>query len=80
MKQYQGIGVSAGIAIGKVFVLHSGESFNLPKRTVGPEQISNEIARFEDALTRTRNEILQSAGNFPTRSAGKARIFLPRIS
>ena len=58
MKQYQGIGVSAGIAIGKVFVLHSGESFNLPKRTVGPEQISNEIARFEDALTRTRNEIL----------------------
>jgi phosphotransferase system enzyme I (PtsI) len=59
MKQYQGIGVSAGIAIGKVFVLHSGESFNLPKRTVGPEQISNEIARFEDALTRTRNEILQ---------------------
>jgi phosphotransferase system enzyme I (PtsI) len=58
MKQYQGIGVSPGIAIGKVFVLHSGDSFNLPKRSVGPEQISNEIARFEDALTRTRTEIL----------------------
>ena len=58
MKEYQGIGVSPGIAIGKVFVLHSGDSFNLPKRCVGPEQISNEIARFEDALTRTRTEIL----------------------
>ena len=58
MKQLKGIGVSPGIAIGKVFVLHSGESFNLPKRVVGPENISNEIARFEDALTRTRTEIL----------------------
>ena len=58
MKEYQGIGVSPGVAIGKVFVLHSGDSFNLPKRSVGPEQISNEIARFEDALTRTRTEIL----------------------
>lgn len=58
MKELKGIGVSPGIAIGKVFVLHSGESFNLPKRVVGPDQISNEIARFEDALTRTRTEIL----------------------
>lgn len=58
MKEYRGIGVSPGIAIGKVFVLHSGESFNLPKRSVGAEQLSNEIARFEDALTRTRTEIL----------------------
>lgn len=58
MKQLKGIGVSPGIAIGKVFVLHSGESFNLPKRSVGLEQISNEIARFEEALTRTRTEIL----------------------
>lgn len=58
MKQYKGIGVSPGIAIGKAFILHSGESFNLPKRTVGVENLSNEIARFEEALTRTRTEIL----------------------
>ncbi|HNX68013.1 MAG TPA: phosphoenolpyruvate--protein phosphotransferase [Candidatus Omnitrophota bacterium] len=58
MKQLRGIGVSPGIASGKVFVLHSGESFNLPKRSVEPEQLSNEIARFEEALTRTRTEIL----------------------
>lgn len=58
MKKLQGIGVSPGIATGKVFVLHSGESFNLPKRAVSPDQLSNEIARFEDALTRTRTEIL----------------------
>ena len=58
MKEYKGIGVSPGIAIGKVFILHSGGSFNLPKRPVGLDQISNEIARFEEALTRTRTEIL----------------------
>jgi len=58
MKEYKGIGVSPGIAIGKVFILHSGGSFNLPKRSVGSEQISNEIARFEEALTHTRTEIL----------------------
>lgn len=58
MKELKGIGVSPGIAIGKVFVLHSGDSFNLPKRSVTPDQISNEIARFEDALTQTRTDIL----------------------
>lgn len=58
MKEYKGIGVSPGIAIGKVFILHSGGSFNLPKRVVGADQLSNEIARFEEALTRTRTEIL----------------------
>src|SRR5512138_810240 len=58
MKELKGIGVSPGIAMGKVFVLHSGESFNLPKRVISPELVSNEIARFEDALTRTRTEIL----------------------
>ncbi len=55
----KGIGVSPGIAIGKVFVLHSGESFNLPRRVITPELIPNEIARFEDALARTRTEILE---------------------
>lgn len=58
MKEYRGIAASPGIAIGKVFVLHSGGSFNLPKRSVGPDQISDEIARFEEALTCTRTEIL----------------------
>jgi phosphotransferase system enzyme I (PtsI) len=58
VKELKGIGVSPGIAIGKVFVLHSGDSFNLPKRVITPELIPNEIARFEDALTRTRTEIL----------------------
>ena len=58
MKELKGIGVSPGIAIGKVFVLHSGESFNHPKREITQDLIPNEIARFEDALARTRTEIL----------------------
>lgn len=58
MKEFKGVGVSPGIAIAKVFVLHSGESFNLPKREITPDRIPNEIARFEEALTRTRTEIL----------------------
>ncbi len=58
MKQYKGIGVSPGIAIGKVFVLHSRESFNPPKHPIAATQVANEIARFEEALTQTRAEIL----------------------
>ncbi len=58
MNELKGIGVSPGIAIGKVFLLHTGDSFNLPKRVIVPDQISNEIAHFEDALTQTRTEIL----------------------
>lgn len=58
MKQLKGIGVSPGFAMGKAFVLHSGDSFDLPKRSVTTEEISNEIASFEDALTKTRADIL----------------------
>ncbi|HPW76312.1 MAG TPA: phosphoenolpyruvate--protein phosphotransferase [Candidatus Omnitrophota bacterium] len=59
MREFKGVGVSPGIAIAKVFVLHSGGSFNLPKREITPDQIPGEITRFEDALARTRTEILE---------------------
>ena len=58
MEQLKGIPVSPGIAIGEALVLHSDESFNAPARSIGEGEISGEIARFEDALTRTRAEIL----------------------
>ncbi len=59
-KKLTGIAVSPGVAIGKAYVLHSeGDEFQtLPKVRVSDGQIPQEIARFEDALTRTRADIL----------------------
>ncbi len=53
----QGIPVSPGIAIGKVLILHS-EDLSVPRVIVSPEQIPQEIARFEEALTKTRADVL----------------------
>lgn len=58
MKKLHGIGVSPGVVIGKVHVLHSDDSFTVPHQSVPAEDVPKEIARFEDALTRTRAEIL----------------------
>ena len=58
MEHLKGIPVSPGVAIGKAFVLHSEDSFNVPPKSVKSEEIPKEIARFEDALTKTRAEIL----------------------
>ncbi len=58
MEKITGIAVSPGIAIGPAFVLHSETSFNIPAQHVQDDHVWKEIARFEDALTRTRAEIL----------------------
>lgn len=53
-----GIPVSPGVAIGKAFVLHAEDFQAIPKVKIAEDQIPKEIARFEDALTRTRADIL----------------------
>ena len=53
----QGIPVSPGIAIGKASILHS-EDLSVPRVTISEDQAPREIARFEDALTKTRAELL----------------------
>lgn len=58
MKRLQGIAVCPGIAIGPAYVLHGEDSFSVPYRSIQEEDIPKEIARFEDALTHTRAEIL----------------------
>ncbi|MBN1688218.1 MAG: phosphoenolpyruvate--protein phosphotransferase [Candidatus Omnitrophica bacterium] len=58
MEQLKGIPVSPGIAIGEVHVWQAEEAFNVSLRYVQEEDIPKEITRFEDALTRTRAEIL----------------------
>ena len=56
-KTHHGIGVTPGVAIGKAFILDSEEVVVI-KRHIDAEQVPAEIARFEDALIRTRKEIL----------------------
>lgn len=58
MKKLKGIPVSPGFIIGKALVLHSEDCFLVPPRSVEDVKISVEIAKFEDAVTRTRAEVL----------------------
>ncbi len=58
MIKLEGIPVSPGFAVGKAFVLHSNDPFVVSPRTISESEAHKEIARFEDALTRTRAEVL----------------------
>lgn len=58
MEILKGIPVSPGVITGPAFVLHSEVSFNIPAVEIQNEDVWKEIARFEDALTRTRAEVL----------------------
>ncbi|MBI3316324.1 MAG: phosphoenolpyruvate--protein phosphotransferase [Candidatus Omnitrophica bacterium] len=57
MAAIKGIAASPGIAIGKAYVLDS-EELSIPKKMIKDSGIPREIARFEEALTKTRAEIL----------------------
>lgn len=58
METLKGIPVSPGVAAGVAFVMHGELSFDIPLTPIQVDQIWKEIARFEDALTRTRAEVL----------------------
>lgn len=55
--RFQGLGVSPGLARGKLFV-HRPEEEVVGERTVAEAEIPAEIARFESALLQTRAQIL----------------------
>ena len=57
-KTFQGIPVSPGVAIGKALVLHSEDFFSTPKAEIPSDDIPKEIVRFEEALTKTRSELV----------------------
>lgn len=52
----KGIGVSAGIAIGKIFVLKEDE-FKLIERNIAEKDIENEFARIREAVKKTKLEL-----------------------
>lgn len=57
MKTLKGIAASPGIAIGKAHIVGS-EEITIPKTPIKESAIPKEITRFQEALTKTRAEIL----------------------
>ncbi|MCB9800496.1 MAG: phosphoenolpyruvate--protein phosphotransferase [Candidatus Omnitrophica bacterium] len=57
-EELKGIPVSPGVTIGTAFIFHRQESFTIPYVKIKKSDIPTEIAHFEDAITRTRAEIL----------------------
>lgn len=55
-RAFQGIGVSPGVARGKIFVYSIAEEA-VPEYDVAPDRIPQEIARFEQALITTRQQL-----------------------
>lgn len=54
----RGIPAAPGLVIGKAFLLGS-EDLDVEKRQISEQQIPKEITRFEEALIKTRQEILE---------------------
>jgi phosphoenolpyruvate-protein phosphotransferase (PTS system enzyme I) len=55
---FHGISASPGIAIGKVFLYNISEDIRIPKIKMKASDIPHEIVRFEEALMKTRTEII----------------------
>ena len=54
----KGIAASPGIVIGKAFLINS-QTLSITKRKIPKEELPLEIARFEEALIKTRSEIIE---------------------
>jgi len=69
-KRYEGTAVSPGIATGPLLLLYADEHISR-KRRIRPEDVPEEIARFEAALLKTRQQI-QGIRNQLAHSIGEA--------
>ncbi len=56
--ELKGIAASGGIAIGKAY-LWTKEEFVIPRQAISEDQIARQIQVFEEALIKTRHEILE---------------------
>jgi len=57
-RTFQGIGVSPGVARGKIYVYNVAEAV-VPQYDVAPDDVPAEVARFEQALIKTREQLHQ---------------------
>ncbi|HEC69035.1 MAG TPA: phosphoenolpyruvate--protein phosphotransferase [Candidatus Omnitrophica bacterium] len=58
MKRIKGISASSGIAVGKAFLI-GREEFSVVCKKISLEDIPSEILRLEDALIKTRRELIE---------------------
>ncbi|GAG49045.1 unnamed protein product, partial [marine sediment metagenome] len=56
MEIHKGIAVSPGLAIAPAIVLDS-EQFRIPRRSIEPEEVGAELARFARAVERAKEEV-----------------------
>jgi len=79
MRIHRGLGVSPGIAIGRIVVLQT-DSYRVQRRTVPADQAREEVARFDAALKASVEE-LRAVQKQAERDMGKetAKIFLVHI-
>ena len=54
----EGLGVSPGIAIGPIHVRESG-AVEISEYCIPPKHVDSELARFAEAVARTRKQILK---------------------
>ncbi len=54
----EGLGVSPGIAIGPIHVRESG-AVEVPEYAIRPKEVDSELARFDEAVGRTRRQLLK---------------------
>jgi len=60
-RTFQGIGVSPGVARGNIYVYSIADEV-VPEYDVAPEDVPKEIARFEQALIKTREQLHELQG------------------
>ena len=70
-----GIGVSRGIAIGRVQRLHGGD-LEIPERTLEAGDVEHEITRFYGAQRRARDELRQVREQIPVGTPGDIAAFI----
>jgi phosphotransferase system enzyme I (PtsI) len=70
-----GIGVSRGVAIGRVQKLHGGD-LEIPQYTLAPDQVEVEVQRFLDAQRVAREQLRQVRAQIPAGTPGDIAAFI----
>lgn len=70
-----GIGVSRGIAIGRVHRVH-GADLDIPEYEIEPSELDAEVARFEDALAEARNQLEGIRKQIPANAPAEIGAFI----
>src|SRR3990167_4153315 len=57
--RFQGVPISCGIAIGTLHIMHHNEEWVVPEYEIAIEQVESEIARYREALSKSREELCE---------------------